>query len=173
MEQQKLREMGIEARVQQICLSTPYPGISYKWRDKTHVYTTLRKGNEEAYGLSKLIRCAAELPWIKFHVFGGYDWYPATDNVCIHGEVSDTEFNGSIKNYHACLRLNEFDGFGDALAKSCLMGQWPISAIAYPHVTHAPNIKTLVSALQALKDKKEPNHEGRKYWLKELSKPLV
>ena len=164
--------MGIEARIQPICLSTPYPELSYKWAKDIHVYLTTRFGSGIEYGLLKVLEIAPVLPSITFHIYGSV--YPRRkNNIEYHGTVSEEEFNSDIKNYHACIRLNEHDGFGDALAKSALMGQWPISVIAYPHITHAPGMKSLISALKELKNKKEPNHEGAIYWRKELSKDLI
>ena len=172
VEQQKLREVGIEARVQQICLSTPYPELSYKYKRNSDVYICVTQNRESEYGLTTLITVAKLVSEITFHVFGVLrPWQQP--NVVYYGKVSERVFNQSIKNFHACLRLNEFDGFGDALAKSALMGQWPISAIAYPHITHAPGTEALIGALKELKNKKEPNYEGREYWLKELGKNLV
>lgn len=52
------------------------------------------------------------------------------------------------------------------------MGQWPISVISYPHITHAPGTKALIGALEELKNKKKPNIEGREYWLKELNEKI-
>ena len=173
VEQQKLREMGIKARVQPICLSTPYPELSYRWTEDAHVYLTMRKGSEDAYGRGIIVKIASKFPNITFHLYGCYCMVGKNKNIIWHGIVSEEEFNKDIKNYHACIRLNKHDGFGDALAKSCLMGQWPISAIAYPYTSHAPNLKTLIGALEDLKDKKTPNCEGRAYWLRELSKDLV
>lgn len=188
VEQQKLREMGIEARVQQICLSD-FPDISHVRLTGTHVYISIHPGREREYGLETVEVIASKFPDIKFHVYGktrpfheiwsdGFGrtynlQYATNPNVIYHGWVSESRFNVEIRAYDACLRLNKFDGFGDILAKSCLLGQWPISAIAYPHVSHAPGLKSLYGALYSLRDKKEPNYAGREYWLQELSKDLI
>ena len=68
--------------------------------------------------------------------------------------------------------MNDFDGFAEVLAKSVLMGQYPISRIAYPFIDYAKDISSLIALLNDLHNKKEPNLEGRKYWLREFSKSL-
>ena len=125
------------------------------------------------------------VPDVTFHIYGTSKeiWHYTSNpsilfnmetpiNVIYHGKVSNEQFDEEIKSYQAGLRLNDFDGFAEVLAKSVLMGQWPISRISYPWITHASDITSLVQELNSLKDKKEPNLEGRKYWLREFSKPL-
>ena len=202
VEKQKLYEMGIEARVQPIFLSS-VPKLSYQHSENIHVYMTVREGSEKEYGLDTIEKISTNCPGILFHVFGvhgktelieGYSkglvafpgaveqfkWKAEThlsgisrNNIIYHGNMPEEVFNDKIKDYHACIRLNEHDGFGDALAKSALMGQWPISVIAYPYITHAPGTKALISALKDLKNKKVPNYEGASYWKEELSRDLV
>lgn len=170
VEQDKLKEMGIESVAQPIFLSK-IPEISYWPSERVDVYTTMRPGSEVIYGSKIIEELACAFPDFNFHIYGVEG--TITGNIFYHGKVSEEEFNADIQNYHACLRLNEFDGFGDALAKSVLMGQWPISIIAYPHIKHASSSLSLVSNLKDLRTRLVPNYEARNYWLKELSKNIV
>ena len=174
-----LRSMDINAKVQPLCFDDPKQfEISYKHSNNPHVYVCCHPGYEEQYGVDMIEGIAWATPLITYHIYGIEKeiWHFAfnnnPENVIYHGKVSNEQFNEEIKNYQAGLRLNDFDGFAEVLAKSVLMGQWPISRISYPWITHATDITSLIQELNSLKDKKEPNLEGRKYWLREFSKPL-
>ena len=61
---------------------------------------------------------------------------------------------------------------GDALAKSILMGQWPMSRIKWMHVSHFTNDEELIQLLKWLPKKKNYNKKARLYWLPRLKNLL-
>ena len=142
-------------------------------------------------GLDIIEKIASKIPEITFHIYGRKKpfhqvWQDFTDygfsgsskvptgriynleyatnpNVIYHGEVSNEIFNKEIRNYHAAIRLHKLNGFGETIAKSILLGQYPISRIPYPHISYAPDEETFISLLRNLKYKREPN-PNRDYW---------
>lgn len=155
-------------------------------QDKVRLYTSVSGNDFKLYGWDKIPALAVANPDIEFHCYGNtietpllyYNpvsvmtdvldemGYPATSpppNVFVHGRVPKEQMNEEIKSMTGALRLTEFDGFSEILAKSVLMGQWPVSLIAYPHMLQPHEIKTL-------KYKNVANLEGREYYLSVLNK---
>ena len=126
-----------------------------------HVFICVHPGREEEYGLPTVLEVAQELRDITLHVYGVEGL--GTPNVIYHGRVPEAQFNQEIRDYQSCLRLNTFDGFGEGVAKSILLGQYPITAIKYPLLAYAPDKESLVHHLKELKKKKESN-PARIYW---------
>lgn len=174
VEQELLSKIGIFTPTVQPCLVDYLSDVevSFTPSETPHVYLCVHSGREKEYGVGLIERIAPSVPDIVFHIYGTMGVSFSIRNIWYHGNVSDEQFNESIKKYQAALRLNVFDGFAETLAKSAVMGQYPISAIAYPHITHTTTLRTLIEALEALKKKKKPNLETRNYWKKELSKTL-
>lgn len=172
VEQVVLLAKGINSDVQPMFFGDPeeFP-ISYKAKYNPNVFINAHHGRIDEYGINFVLEVASKVLDVTFHIYGISN--PQTQkNVIYHGNISEIQFNKEIKNYQAALRLNEFDGFGDVLAKSVLLGQWPISVIKYPHITHAPDMESLIHALRKLKTKTKPNLRGREYWYNEFTKPL-
>lgn len=144
--------------------------MSFTPSEKPHVYLCSHPDYEEAYGVGIIGGIASVLPEITFHIYGVEG--TTRENIQYHGVVPNEEFNREIKGYQSGLRLNDMDGFSEVLAKSVLMGQYPISRIPYPYIDHAPDITGLINRLQELKDKKAPNTEAREYWKEELERNL-
>ena len=181
-----LRSFGLETEVQPLCFDNPNQfEISYKHSNEPHVFVCCHPGGEETYGVNMIEGIAWATPDITYHIYGTEKeiWHYVDNpsvhfnrstpiNVIYHGKVSNEQFNKEIKNYQSGLRLNDFDGFAEVLAKSVLMGQWPISRISYPWISYAPDTTALVQLLNSLKDKKEPNYDAVKFWKREFSKPL-
>ena len=71
--------------------------------------------------------------------------------------------NKEIKKMTGAIRMTEFDGFSEIIAKSLLWEQWPISLIFYPFAFSPDDLKIL-------KTLKEPNTAGRDYFIKILNK---
>jgi len=71
--------------------------------------------------------------------------------------------NKEIKRMQGCIRMTEFDGFSEIIAKAVLMGQWPVSLIDYPHTLRPREMYKLLTL-------KRPNHAGRKHYLNKLNK---
>lgn len=171
IEQVTLSRMGIQARIQPALFDSEalrLP-VSYQQSDTPHVFLTSHP-NSDAYGVGIVESIYQKVPEVTFHIYGisGH----SHDNVVYHGWVPSKVFDFEIARYQAALRLNDFDGFSESLAKSVLMGQWPISKIFYPHIDYAPNNEILISLLKDLKNKTEDNLDGRIYWTNELSKKI-
>lgn len=109
--------------------------ICYKWSDNPRWFATYHKGREQEYG---------------------FQWHP---NIFFLENYSEDDFNEKIKEFQGAIRFNEFDGFAETLAKSVLMGQYPISKISYPYIWQLGEGHTLP---------KEPNYEASNYWRKTL-----
>lgn len=181
-----LKLFRIEPKVQPLCFDDPKQfELSYKQSEKPHVYVCCHSGEEQQYGVNMIEGIAWATPLITYHIYGTkkevwhYTSNPSVQfnmetpiNVIYHGRVSNEQFNEEIKEYQAGLRLNDFDGFAEVLAKSVLMGQYPISRISYPFIDYAKDISSLIALLNDLHNKKKPNEEARKYWLNEFKKPL-
>lgn len=156
VEQEELRSLGIEAKIVYTFLEdvNDFP-VSYKQSDKPKVYLSYRKGNRDAYGVDLAERLAKEVPEVEFHIFDG--------------TVSPEQFNEEIKNYQCGLRLNKHDGFSEIIAKSALMGQWPISRIKYPHIDSYETEEELIALLKDLKNKIKPNYEASNFYRKSVN----
>ena len=124
--------------------------ISFKPTDQPVVYISTRPGREGEYGLPLLKNLKHKCPEITFVQFAG--------------NVPEDKFNEMIKTYHCGLRTNEHDGFSEIIAKSVLMGQYPISRLKYPHIDSYETEEQLVALLKDLKNKKEPNLKARDFW---------
>ena len=167
VEQQALAGIGIEA---QVCPSflgdvTKFE-VSYQWSERPKLYTSCSGDNFELYGWDKIPKLALDNPNIEFHLYGSSDFYvPATNiqNVFFHGRVPKEQMNEEIKGMQGALRLTEMDGFSEIIAKSLLMGQYPISLIEYPKVFK-------ISEIGLLKHFTEPNIEGREWLLSVVNK---
>lgn len=165
-----LRDMGINAEIHPMIFDYVKIPMSFEPSKNPHVYTTCHEGREKDYRVDLIEKIAPLFPVITFHIYGidGED----EKNIVYHGRVLESVFMFDIQGYQAALRLNKFDGFSEILAKSALMGQYPISWISYPHITHVHDATSLRLALQGLSKKKEPNVEGRNYWRNKLTESL-
>lgn len=148
VEQKALSDMLIDSEIRPMIFDDPNKfEVSYKWSEFPKYFATYRKGREQEYGVRDNL-------YIDF----------------LEG-LSEQEFNEKIKNYQGAIRFNKFDGFAETLAKSVLMGQWPISVIPYPYMISFSQ-GNFEKAWEKLKDKKQPNYEGREYWLKVFAESL-
>lgn len=138
--------------------------VEYKWSDTPKVYASVSGDDFKLYKWDVIDLLAREHRGIEFHLYGNKTpWATGEKNVIVHGRVPQEVMNAEIKQMQAGLRLLDFDGFSEITAKSFLWGQWPITTIPYPHAL-------TLSDLGSLKDKKEPNLEGRNYYLNTLNK---
>lgn len=145
--------------------------ISFYSSRKPHVFMNAHPGREKEYGVHIVEEISLQVPEVTFHIYGISS--KSHDNVMYHGKVSEAQFNEEIKNYQASIRLNLIDGFSEVIAKSVLMGQYPISRIKYPYIDYAEDAQDLIDLLKKLKYKKEPNYIAQHYWYNELCKPLL
>lgn len=137
--------------------------VSFKPGNK--LYTSVSGNDFKVYGWDKIPDLAFSNPNIEFHLYGNTEpfQFMSLGNVFAHGRVPKEQMNKEIKEMQGALRLTEFDGFSEILAKSVLMGQWPVSLIEYPHMLKLNEIGEILN-------KTEPNLEGREYYLKTLNK---
>jgi hypothetical protein len=162
-EARRLAECGIYAYVQPSFLGDvdAFP-VSFKPGNK--VYASVSGNNFELYGWDKINDLAIANPGIEFHLYGNtVEWKPSSDNVIVHGRVPKEQMNAEISEMQGGLRMVEFDGFSEVLAKSVLMGQWPVSISEYPHILKPHELSRIL-------EKTEPNLEGREYYRKTLNK---
>jgi len=163
VEYEALRWRGIHADIRPSLFDIPEAITHFTPTDHPHVYMNAHPGREVEYGVPMVKILASALPHITFHVYGISG--DSTANLIYHGNVAPEAFKREIEGYQAALRLNEFDGFSEILARSALMGQYQYSIIPYPHMEP-------ISGLWTLDQKLTPNYDGQRYWLTELSKPL-
>jgi len=165
VEQLELEFYGIETKVIPSFLGNvnDFP-VSYKWNSVPRLYTSVSGDNFEQYGWHKIDGLAEENPNVEFHLYGNEKkWIPKWSNIIVHGRVPKEQMNKEIEGMQGALRLTEFDGFSEILAKSILMGQHPISEISYNHIG-------TVESIFLMKDYRKPNLQGRNYYLKRLNK---
>lgn len=167
VEQKALAELGIESTVGQSFLGDVNRFQAWYTHSTTpKLYTSVSGDNYDLYGWDKIPQLAQDNPDIEFHLYGNSPKYPlylmGIPNVIIHGKVSKEEMNNDIRGMQGALRLTEFDGFSEILAKSLLMGQWPVSRIPYLYTLP-------VDEIDDLKNMKNVNTTGRKFYLSTLN----
>lgn len=144
--------------------------VSYKWDGKIKLYTSVSGDDFKLYGWDKISELAIDNPNIEFHLYGNNKSIVCGEdmpeihlkNLFFHGRVPQEQMNEETKKMSGALRLTKMDGFSEILAKSILWGQWPISPhIDYPH---------MLKDIKEIYNKKEPNIEGRNYYLKILNR---
>lgn len=166
VEQKALKSVGVESEIIPSFLGeiNNYE-ICYNWSEKPKVYTSISGNDFKLYGWDKLGQLAYDNPDIEFHCYGNTAKCPYIlgSNVVIHGRVSQEQMDRETKQMQGALRLTEFDGFSELIAKSLLWGQHPISLIKYPHTLDPKNISNL-------RELKKPNIEGRNWLLSIVNK---
>lgn len=171
VEAEALQRMGIEPKIVPSFMGdvNDFP-LSYKPSEKIRLYTSVSGDNFEQYGWDKIIKLAFENPEIEFHFYGNTkpfrihsidDKHP--ENVIMHGRISKEQMNEEIKQMTGAIRMTEFDGFSEIIAKSLLWGQWPISLIHYPHTLSPDQLNVFQFQVQ-------PNHAGREWLLSVVNK---
>jgi len=136
--------------------------VSFKPSKKIKLYASVSGDNFLQYGWDKVEELASNHQDIEFHLYGSSNWKSNYQNVIVHGRLPKDQMNKEIKKMTGGLRLTEFDGFSEILAKSVLWGQWPVSLIEYPYILRP-------SQIDQLKGKHTSNIEGRNYYLKTLN----
>jgi len=137
--------------------------ISYKQSyNKPKVYVSTGKGRQKEYGFDTVERVADMVP-VEFHLYGD-DWKTKHDNVIVHGRISKEEMNEQIKGMQCGLRINQWDGFSEILAKSVLWGQWPISRLEYPKIAQYHNDSHLIERLKSIRYEKKPNYKAKEFY---------
>lgn len=165
VEQRRLEHFGIQSTVVPSFLGDVNDyDLEYQFSDKPKVYASVSGDDFELYRWDGVEKLARENPGIEFHLYGNHKkWQSSCKNIVVHGRVPKEKMNDEIKTMQGGLRLLKFDGFSEILAKSVLWGQWPISAIDYPHMLPVEDI----GRLHVLN---RPNKEGREHYLAVLNK---
>ena len=165
VEQQALRSVGVRSKVVPSFLGNVNDyQICYEWSDRPKVYTSVSGDDFKLYGWDKIEKLAFDNSNVEFHLYGNTSkWLCQAPNVIVHGRVPQEQMNEEIKKMQGGLRLTEFDGFSEIIAKSLLWGQWPVSLIEYPGTLKISDIDLLSVA-------KEPNHTGREWLLSVVNK---
>lgn|SRR3990167_506430 len=180
-EKQALESLGI--KVTGVCPS--YLDIvnnyemNYEWDKTMKVYLSTNEGREREYGFTTVLNVAYALPDVEFHLYGSNSWkewwglyaykQKGRENIVMHGRVSKEQMNEEIKKMQVGLRLNEFDGFSEILAKSVLWGQYQIGKVKHPMIPSFKNDRELVAELKKIQGYKEHNFETRNYYLYTLN----
>lgn len=160
--------------VEPLCFSESdeFP-VCYQPSDRPSVFIHINHNAEAESGWAPIERIAPMVEEISFHIYGKMGArLDAPSNVVFHGWVPEEQFNQEIRGYQAALRLHEWDGFAETLAKSVLLGQWPISRIRYPLIDSYRDEAELIEKLRDLKNKKEPNWEGHDYYVHKFENSL-
>lgn len=154
-----LKFHGIESKIVPSFLGdiNEFP-VSFKPGNK--LYTSVSGDDFKLYGWDKIPELAKKNPNIEFHLYGNHitqsDWM--LPNIVVHGRVPKEQMNKEIREMQGALRLTEFDGFSEIIAKSLWMGQYPVSTLHYPHLLGTHQIGDILQ-------KKELNHLARNYYL--------
>lgn len=169
VEYEALKKVGIICKVVPSFLGNVEDyKVSYKLSDRPKLYTSVSGNDFKLYGWDKIPLLAQKNPSIEFHLYGNTIPFPLLpkgllSNVIVHGRVSKEQMNEEIKDMQGAIRLTEFDGFSEIIAKSLLWGQWPVSLIDYPHVLKVSDIDTLPFRTYA-------NDAGRSWLLSVVNK---
>ena len=143
--------------------------ICYRHTETPHIYLHCNKNREEEYGINFLKEFAPKTKDITFHVYGveGKD----TDKIKYHGWVDEEQFDKDILNYQGCLKLIQRDKVTQTVLKSILLGHHPIiyKSFKCDHILHAEDEAGLISLLDSLKSRKQPNLKAREHYLKQYN----
>lgn len=143
--------------------------LSYEKANRPQVYASVSGNLFRDYGWEQ-IEIIADRCNVDFHLYGNsVPVMSERPNVFIHGRIEKEDMNEQIKHMQAGLRLNEFDGFSEILAKSALWGHHSISRIGYPMIQNYTTNEELIQALNSLADKEQPNTKARDHYLKTLN----
>lgn len=171
VERYVLENMGIHAEIHPMIFDPIIPkNPRYTASPFPEVFLCAHKGAEKEYGLDIVEKIASSVP-VTFHIYG-LKGVSRWKNVIYHGDVPTEQFDREIQKYHAGLRLNKFDGFSEVLAKSVLLGQYPISAIPYQYIDHYKSESDLINLLWKLQKKTKPNLIARHWWDFRLKRSL-
>lgn len=169
VEYEALKKAGINSKIVPSFLGKveDFP-ITFTPNSFPKLYTSVSGNNFEVYGWHRIYKIAEDNPYIEFHLYGNTENFPwpagkEYPNVFFHGRVSKEQMNEEIKEMQGALRLTEFDGFSEIIAKSLLMGQHPVSLIPYPHTIALKDIADI-------RTKEKANIEGREWLLSVVNK---
>lgn len=96
-------------------------------------YSSVSGNDFKLYGWDKINKLAKTDPNIRYYLYGNTIEWKAPKNVIVRDRLSQEEMDSEIKSMTGAIRLVEFEGFSEIVAKSILWGQKPISAIKYDY----------------------------------------
>ena len=161
-EYDELKKIGIESKIVPSFLGD-VNNYQVTFKPGNKVYASVSGDNFEQYGWHKIEAIAKLNKDIDFYLYGNEkEWKSNNKNVYVRGKVDKRIMNEEIKHMQAGIRLLSEDGFSEILAKSVLWGQYPIAEIEYPYMLRPYHLRMIL-------DKKEPNIEGRDYYLRHLN----
>jgi hypothetical protein len=162
VEAKALKKLGVKAKVTPSYLGNTNLPISFKPGNK--LYTSVSGDNFELYGWNLIPALALVHSDIEFHLYGNTVPYgEILPNIIDHGRVPIEQMIAETQDMQGALRLTEFDGFSEILARSILWGQYPVSLIKYPHML-------AVNEIGEITKKTEANLEGVVHYRKTLNK---
>jgi len=108
---------------------------------------------------------------VEFNLFGGGDVAIATEYANVHyrGWVEADERRKWWEASSVALYLPQHGSLGLIAIEFLQMGRWVISTLEYAHVFKCSTVDELVWTLESLKERKEGNIEGSKYYLEQYS----
>lgn len=166
VEQDALKSIGIDSQIVPSFLGNVEDyQVVFNTNKKIRYYSSVSGNEFEKYGWYKILEIAKQNPEIEFHLYGNSKYFNIKDseNIIVHGLIPKEQMNREIIGMTGAIRLTEFDGFSEIIAKSLLWGQWPISIIRYPHTLYPSNIDMAKIA-------REPNYKGRDWLLSIINK---
>ncbi len=165
VEQAELKRIGIYSHVCPSFMGNVEAyGIQYRPSARPRVYASVSGDDFVLYKWAEIDQLALNHPEIEFHLYGNTQpWAAVSSNVVVHGRVPKEQMNSETQQMQGGLRLLEFDGFSEVIAKSVLWGQWPISTIPYPHTLRVSEIGSLVN-------RQQNNLAGAVYYRVQLNK---
>lgn len=170
VEHEALQVHGIESKIVPSFMGNVKDyEISYTPNERPQVYVSVSGENFREYGWEQIENIADQCE-VDFHLFGSDNWKSRHSNVFVRGRVPKDVMNEEIKSMQCGLRLNEFDGFSEILAKSVLWGHHPVSRIGYQNIDGFTTNEELISKLNKLKTKTTPNTAARDYFLAVLNR---
>ena len=170
VEHEALMVMGIESKIIPSFLGNidDYP-ISYIQNNRPQVYVSVSGNNFEMYGWDVIERIADKCN-VDFYLYGNTEEFITKhSNVFVRGRLPIYQMDSEIKDMQCGLRLNDFDGFSEVIAKSILWGQYPISRIGYPYVDSFKTDEDLIKLLNNLHTKHGVNTKTRDYYIKNIN----
>lgn len=114
---------------------------------------------------------AWKMPDVEFHLFGGgpVNLSGELPNILYHGWVEGEEKRKWWEGSSVLLYLPKHGSLGVTAIEFLQLGRWAISTMEYPHVFKCSTTEELLSTLLSLKEKKDGNLEGSKYYLSEYN----
>lgn len=125
----------------------------------------------EFFNYTMIREAAKNMPDVEFHLFGGGPTKiePDLPNMVYHGWVEGEERQWWWENSSVVLYLPKHGSIGLIAVEFLQMGRWVVSTLSAPYVLECQTADEIVSVLENLKEIKEGNLEGSKYYQSEYS----